>query len=198
MKGTPILNLLTATSVMLCFCACTQQPRSVAEYRDAQVSGLRLFCEGRTVCLDWLNEQAMRCEHHLQQLDLNGMTDQQVMRTTMEFTSCLMVGADEQFIARMNDLVPVKETGTIIRVGPDLNDPEVLQISLYAGEITVAGERVDQARFAHYLVDNQLAQRHHTVALLMDKDDMADVGLMITVMDQLQAAGLEHISVVPQ
>jgi hypothetical protein len=196
-KKTKSMNLMPWV-VMLWLSACTEQPWSVTEYRDAQVNGLRVFCEGRDSCLADLNEQARKCEYMLENLNPDGMTDQQIMTATMEFTMCMTAGVDERFIARMNELVPVKETGTMIRVGPDLNDPGVLQISLFAGEIRVAGALVDEARFAQYLEHNQLAQRHHKVALLMNKDDMADVGLMITVMDQLKAAGLDQISVVPQ
>jgi biopolymer transport protein ExbD len=115
----------------------------------------------------------------------------------MDFTGCLMTGADERFLARLNHLIPIKETSTI-RFGPDLSDPGVLQVSLESGVIRVSGQPVKEAQLVEYLKTHQLAEQHHKVALLMNKDDMPDVGLMISVMDKLKAAGLEHISVVPQ
>jgi len=197
MNRTPYLNLLTSFFVILCLGACSEQPGSVSEYREAQVSGLRLFCEGRNACLDWLNEQAINCEHHLQQFDQDDLTDQESIKVTMDFTGCLMAGADERFLARLNHLIPIKETNTI-RFGPDLSDPGVLQVSLESGVIRVSGQPVKEAQLVEYLKTHQLVEQHHKVALLMNKDDMPDVGLMISVMDKLKAAGLEQISMVPQ
>ena len=192
-----LIQISCCSLALLWLSGCAEHPWSVADYREAQLNGIRVFCEGRVSCLDHLNERAEACADIMAGHNPDVMTEQQWLHTTGEYSLCLMEGVDQQFIDRMNHLVPIKETNTTFRIGPDMSDPGILEVRLVAGVIQVAGVPVAKEQLVEYLKTHQLADQYHTVALTMNEQDM-DVGLMIAVMDRLKAAGLEQISVVPQ